>query len=137
MENKNECGECTLCCTLLNVPLLNKPAGTPCEHLCDTGCSIYEERFAPCRKFECAWLKSNANVALRPNNCGVIFFEKDGVMFGVADNRDTHYHIFTQIQQFIKQGYGIVIVKHGLPNLINMEDKMHIFEEVIKTNILK
>jgi hypothetical protein len=54
------CGTCTLCCKLLAVAELAKPANTWCQH-CPTGkggCSIFEseERPAACKSFRCAWL---------------------------------------------------------------------------------
>ena len=50
------CGTCTLCCKVMGVRELNKPAGTWCTH-CDPrrGCGIYETRPAGCREFFCTW----------------------------------------------------------------------------------
>ena len=51
-----ECGECTLCCSvlLIDAPEIQKDAGIRCLH-CDQGCVIYEQRPAVCRDFYCAW----------------------------------------------------------------------------------
>jgi hypothetical protein len=55
------CGECSLCCKLLSVEALNKPAGRWCEHcLKSSGCSIYDRRPTQCERFHCGWL-SNSN----------------------------------------------------------------------------
>jgi hypothetical protein len=52
------CGECGLCCKLLAVDEIGKPAHVWCEHFSPgTGCTIYETRPAACRTFECLWLK--------------------------------------------------------------------------------
>ena len=52
--SKRKCGACTLCCTALAVPELDKPNGVPCKHLTPEGCGIYEDRPPSCRAFECA-----------------------------------------------------------------------------------
>jgi hypothetical protein len=38
------CGECTLCCRLLPVRTLNKPANQRCKHQRHTGCMVYNRR---------------------------------------------------------------------------------------------
>ena len=52
-----ECGECTLCCKVLEIEALAKPAGSWCPH-CKPGrgCLIYPSRPAECRAFSCLWL---------------------------------------------------------------------------------
>lgn len=57
-ETGRACGTCSLCCKLLDVPVLKKPAGKWCEH-CKPGkggCSIYLNRPQTCRTYACAWL---------------------------------------------------------------------------------
>jgi hypothetical protein len=51
------CGGCTLCCKVMAVPALAKPAGTWCRH-CRTGsgCGIYESRPNECAEFLCGYL---------------------------------------------------------------------------------
>jgi len=46
-----------MCCKLLLIKELDKPAGQWCPH-CDigNGCTIYDSRPAPCRSFTCLWL---------------------------------------------------------------------------------
>jgi hypothetical protein len=54
------CGECSLCCKLLHVVELEKPAGVWCDK-CRPGhggCSIYETRPSICRAYSCGWLMS-------------------------------------------------------------------------------
>lgn len=67
-----QCGECTLCCTLLPVPVLNKPKLVNCVH-CASGCSIYSERPIPCRTFHCEWLKGEFKEDMRPDKSHVVF----------------------------------------------------------------
>src|SRR5689334_21390336 len=51
------CQDCTLCCKLVAVFELEKPAQEWCQH-CEIGkgCKIYEARPADCRTFYCGWL---------------------------------------------------------------------------------
>jgi hypothetical protein len=60
-----KCGTCTLCCKLLAVQEIEKPAGVPCVH-CDEGqgCQIYKSRPKQCRMFDCYFL---GNPKLREN----------------------------------------------------------------------
>lgn len=51
-----QCGECTLCCELLPVAEINKPASTRCKHQSRTkGCKIYANRPISCRVWSCVW----------------------------------------------------------------------------------
>ena len=66
------CGPCTLCCTVLDIPDLAKPAGKPCVHL-SGGCGIYPDRPTPCRTFTCGWLALEAlGEAWRPDVAGFL-----------------------------------------------------------------
>jgi hypothetical protein len=72
------CGSCTLCCKLLDIPVLNKPEGQWCSHCAvGKGCTIYEKRPVPCRDFACLWLESQNEkrplpAELRPDRCKVV-----------------------------------------------------------------
>lgn len=55
-----QCGQCSLCCKLLHVIELNKPANEWCPH-CKPGrpgggCTIHETRPPICRGFFCGWM---------------------------------------------------------------------------------
>jgi hypothetical protein len=51
------CGTCTLCCKVMAIEQLEKPAGEWCGH-CDPGkrCRIYDNRPIECQAFNCLWL---------------------------------------------------------------------------------
>jgi hypothetical protein len=51
------CEDCTLCCKVMAIDELRKPAGSWC-HQCEigVGCKIYAERPAECKAFNCLWL---------------------------------------------------------------------------------
>jgi Fe-S-cluster containining protein len=70
----NECGTCTLCCRLTEVPELSKPLNQWCKSCNPSqGCSIYESRPESCRKFRCVWLLKGLHENLRPDRSKVIF----------------------------------------------------------------
>ena len=52
-----DCGTCTLCCKVYDVPALEKSAGSWCRH-CQPGrgCGIHETRPQHCRSFHCMWM---------------------------------------------------------------------------------
>ena len=64
MERK--CDGCTVCCTVLMVPELQKPMYEMCK-FCDKGCTIYNERPQSCRDFECGWLKGEMSEDMKPD----------------------------------------------------------------------
>lgn len=75
MANEDRCASCTLCCQLLEVPALKKPANASCAN-CEegVGCSIWAERPPICRRFRCLWYPNpQLPAGLRPDLCGAIF----------------------------------------------------------------
>lgn len=52
------CGECNLCCRLLEVSTIDKPALQRCKHQRRTGCRVYHSRAMPdvCKNWSCRWL---------------------------------------------------------------------------------
>jgi Fe-S-cluster containining protein len=51
-----DCGKCSLCCKLLPVQELNKPAGQWCVHSAPgSGCRVHHTRPDACRQFFCSW----------------------------------------------------------------------------------
>jgi hypothetical protein len=55
------CGSCSLCCKLLRVLELDKPANEWCGH-CKPGhggCAIYDSRPQICRGYYCGWMLSD------------------------------------------------------------------------------
>jgi Fe-S-cluster containining protein len=62
------CGTCSLCCKVLPVQALNKPAGKWCIHSAPgLGCAAHADRPHACRQFFCAWrLDSNLGAEWKP-----------------------------------------------------------------------
>ncbi|MGQ3039760.1 MAG: YkgJ family cysteine cluster protein [Brevundimonas sp.] len=56
-----DCGDCGLCCKLMGVSALDKPAGRWCRQFSKaSGCAIYDARPDDCRIFNCLWLLTEA-----------------------------------------------------------------------------
>tara|TARA_R110000764_G_scaffold64122_3_gene135091 strand:- start:842 stop:1264 length:423 start_codon:yes stop_codon:yes gene_type:complete len=86
---KNQCGECTLCCTVLgwtdNASHLDKyneaakydiiyPYFTPCNKVCSTGCSIHENKPRICQEFNCDYITKDLGEEHKPINCGFVTY---------------------------------------------------------------
>jgi len=110
-----ECGDCTACCTLLKVDKLNKSAGITCIH-CSTNCDIYDSRPEACKEFSCAYHQMDSvNIAMRPDNIGVIF-EKlaPDLMFGTINPKHKNFkHMNGQINALLKEAINVVVSKNG------------------------
>jgi hypothetical protein len=73
------CGSCTLCCKVLLIRELAKPAGTWCPK-CNVGkgCSIYSERPDVCRAFVCGYLLgAQISESWRPNKAKMVLVFED------------------------------------------------------------
>ncbi len=68
------CGDCALCCTVLRVDELTKPARVACNELRreGAGCSIYATRPSICRSYKCAWLLGSFGDDDRPDSLGAV-----------------------------------------------------------------
>tara|TARA_R110000744_G_scaffold184845_1_gene304261 strand:+ start:1716 stop:2141 length:426 start_codon:yes stop_codon:yes gene_type:complete len=78
-----DCGECTLCCTAMAVPELDKANGIKCEHECGN-CGIYAERPTSCASFECLWLQGVGPIAMRPDKTGAVLVSEIDKIKGEA-----------------------------------------------------
>jgi len=77
-----ECGECTECCTMLEIPALKKPKKTRCKLLKDDcgGCSDYKGRPQDCCGFQCAWSENIFPPDFRPDKIGIMVYHVDSYM---------------------------------------------------------
>jgi hypothetical protein len=79
---ERSCDGCTLCCELVPVERLGKPAFTPCKFQLTfpsvkTGCSIYAKRPDSCRFWSCTWLLNPTfTPELHPKRCGLVVDEQ-------------------------------------------------------------
>lgn len=118
----NNCGTCTLCCRLTEVPELAKPFNKWCN-FCnpDQGCSIYSERPESCQTFACVWLRKGLHEKLRPDHCKVLFEILNETTF-LAIVHPVHPDVWKTgitaklISEILRDGISIVIITPGKPN---------------------
>ena len=67
------CGTCTVCCTALGVPELEKKPRVACVHDSGKNCSIYKTRPQSCQDYVCLWLQGAMPTYARPDRFGVLF----------------------------------------------------------------
>jgi hypothetical protein len=80
------CGTCSLCCTILRVDELAKPAGRDCLHQRgENGCGIHASRPSICRAYRCLWLQGGLEDDERPDRLGgIVDLETTGVGLRLA-----------------------------------------------------
>ena len=109
-----ECGECTLCCKLVDIPWMNSPPMEYCDKcIPGEGCSIWDNVPNDCKEYECAYRQmENISINLRPDKCHVIFEKLSGLntFLGLLD----HGYILNedvkgQISAFNKDGFSVFI----------------------------
>ena len=70
---ERSCGTCSLCCTVLRVDELSKPAGQNCGYQKgERGCGIHVSRPPVCRGYHCLWLQGGLEDDERPDRTGGI-----------------------------------------------------------------
>jgi hypothetical protein len=77
-----ECGDCTLCCKVMAIEALAKPASSWCQH-CKPGrgCLIHPDRPAECQTFNCLWLVNDRlDQQWKPNKSRLVLTtSEDGI----------------------------------------------------------
>lgn len=68
------CGSCTMCCKLMGVEELKKPATQWCD-FCSPGkgCNIYATRPPSCQNYKCMWLQGHMGPGMKPNKARAVF----------------------------------------------------------------
>lgn len=86
-----QCGSCSLCCKLMEVPWLEKRAGNWCQHVQKgQGCSIYETRPDRCRGFQCGYLYwPQAGEHWFPARCKMAIYALDRTRMVILVDSDT------------------------------------------------
>ncbi len=68
------CGSCSLCCKVIGIAALDKPAGKWCPHFVrGAGCGVYGDAPSECRQFQCFW--SNETLKgdeWKPDRCKLV-----------------------------------------------------------------
>lgn len=108
------CGQCTLCCKLLEIKDVKSKPNEWCKYCTKKGCSIYVHRPQDCKEFRCAWLQMPyAGIEMRPDKCGVIFEKlSDRVMGGLTEGRMIPL-VKGQIQAFNREMISVVLLNHS------------------------
>ena len=107
------CGECTLCCKLLEV---NGSAIGPYCHQCEVGvgCKIYDSKPVECSTYQCMWLQmNNVGEELRPDKCGIIFdrISDDVICARIEKGIKLNELVMNQIKAFNREGFSILIFR--------------------------
>jgi uncharacterized protein len=122
------CGSCSLCCKLLRVLELDKPANEWCD-FCNPGhggCSIYDSRPSICRGYYCGWmLSSGVGDEWYPLTCHMILSigRIDGVQM-VTVTVDGKYPLVWREPKYHQQ---LVRMAHGGLK-VNDPDKVYIVQ---------
>jgi hypothetical protein len=127
------CGTCNLCCKIVEVTALNKPANVWCEH-CDVGrgCRIYEQRSAICREFFCRymrdpsldarWNPATAHFLLRAENAGTLVIQVDPQR-PEAWKREPYHSTLRERAKIVYPSGGMMFVKIGERALLILPDR--------------
>ena len=70
------CGECGMCCKILRINVLEKPAGVWCRHFSKgLGCSIHAGAPGECHRFQCYWsISETLGEEWRPDRCKMVIW---------------------------------------------------------------
>lgn len=137
------CGECSLCCKLIEVPNL-APAGEWCPH-CEPGrkeggCTIHENRPEYCKGFHCFWRAESWPDKYRPDKCHVIFEALPGVytiLISVDPIKpDAWKNVIGVIEKLRKKGRPLVLKtindsKMFIPDGWNQQDVLREIKQVM------
>lgn len=113
----NICGDCTLCCKLLDIPWMNSPVNKYCDKCdIDKGCSIFKDVPKKCLDFNCAYRQMGKSyIDLRPDKCNIIFERVDKDIFIGLVNPDGEISNIgkQQIDSFLAQGFSVFLTEPG------------------------
>ena len=119
-----ECGTCNLCCKLLPVRDIAKPAGVRCKHTKHKrGCMIYADRPFSCRTWSCRWMSDYSTVGLpRPDRAHyVIDMVYDHIVIKPHDGSDSSK--ITVLQVWVDPAFPDA---HRAPYLQQMGEKYRV-----------
>jgi hypothetical protein len=70
------CGDCSLCCKVLRINVLDKPAGQWCRHFAKgTGCSVHSASPVECQRFQCLWtISQGLDETWRPDRAKLVLW---------------------------------------------------------------
>jgi hypothetical protein len=117
-----DCGDCTLCCKVIHVETLKKPAGEWCKHCAlgrtSGGCTIFGQPDRPyeCGKFQCMWTRHyDWPDSMKPSKSRMVFERVDNrIILATCDTQmPDAWKSNVQTKRFIKKlvlgGNAVVI----------------------------
>lgn len=111
-----KCGNCTLCCLLLEITSCSSSVGEWCKE-CDpeVGCKIYKTRPKECHKFVCSYAQMDeVSAGLRPDQCGVIFERAtESIFLGTTNRGGATKIVKNQVASLLREGFSVVINQLG------------------------
>lgn len=129
------CGSCSLCCKLLGIASIDKPAGRWCGHFKrGAGCGVYAGRPHECIAFNCEWLAHDVwGAEWKPDKARfVMMTENDGKRLRVivdpdfpeAWRREPYYSNLKHISKAAADGVRVFVVI-GPRHIIIFPDRDH------------
>jgi hypothetical protein len=110
-----KCGDCTLCCKLLELHDIPSSIGEYCKE-CEpgVGCKIHGSHPKECKTYKCMWLQMYAvKPEMRPDKCYVIFDKiSDDVICGRLEKGHKLSPLITgQIASFVNEGFSVIVFR--------------------------
>ena len=132
-----ECGKCTLCCKLPNIPTTNSKPNEWCKYFDkNKRCTIYGNHPEECKEYLCTYAQMKyAHLDLRPDKCGIIFDKiSDTLILGSVDGAidDLSDLVKRQINEFGKEGLSVAIQQYNPYKFLGFLTKGETKENIMK-----
>ncbi len=88
----NLCGTCKVCCDRPAIFAV-KAANSVCQYYRNNECSIYSNRPAVCKAFNCSWLQSDLPIEFRPDHIGAMAYAKQGPRMILAEAESGSFNL--------------------------------------------
>ena len=134
-----DCGDCQVCCEVMSVQALAKPANTPCMHQCKSGCAIYGKRPKECKSIRCGWLDGVGDEDQRPDKSGFMLYSTLVPNFGVqviavqsAPNTFQSEDVKIELMNIARQLNKVILMdfRNGRIDAIGPLDKLKEHQEI-------
>jgi hypothetical protein len=123
-ELGRQCGECSLCCKVLEIKQTDGPLelafakvqGKWCVYAAKkAGCKIHHVKPDVCREFRCLWLQGAGPEAMRPDRIGAVLTptaDGEGLIIHEDPGRrgDARYALRPTVREFLAKGHRVFVV---------------------------
>jgi len=130
---EKQCGECSLCCKLLDIYELEKPRDQWCQHVVKRqGCAIYGTRPPSCQNFRCLWLMDPRLGDLwKPNKCKMVMVAETPLHVVIYVDKGAHQPwmqepYFSALREMSARGYaagGMITVLENKETIVILPDQ--------------